>query len=190
VLSVALASTVACKKSSDGGSHPGGPASELVAPTSALSLTSPAFQVMGSIPKKYTCEGSDTSPPLAWSGVPPGTKSLTLVIDDPDVPDPAAPVRTFVHWVIYNLPPTSTGLSEGAAASGLPTGAVSGKNDWGKATFGGSCPPIGRHRYFHKLYALDKSIDLDEATKADLEQAMQGHLLGKAELIGTYQKGQ
>jgi Raf kinase inhibitor-like YbhB/YbcL family protein len=160
------------------------------APPSQLSLVSPAFSTMGPIPRKYTCEGSDTSPPLDWSSVPEGTKSLALIIDDPDVPDPAAPTRVFVHWVVYNLPPDSKGLPEGAASSGLPRGAVTGKNDWGKASFGGSCPPIGRHRYFHKLYALDTLLDLGAATKAELETAMQGHVLGKAELVGTYEKGQ
>lgn len=164
-------------------------AANLAAPSSGLSLTSPAFSAGGPIPRKYTCEGSDTSPPLEWTGVPPGTKSLALVVDDPDVPDPQAPTRVFVHWVVYDIPPDSRGLKEGASESGLPEGTVSGKNDWGKAAFGGSCPPIGRHRYFHKLYALDRTIDLSEATKAELEQAMQGHILGKAELIGTYQKG-
>jgi Raf kinase inhibitor-like YbhB/YbcL family protein len=160
------------------------------APPSRLSLVSPAFAAMGPLPKKYTCEGSDTSPALEWSGVPEGTKSLALVIDDPDAPDPMAPTRVFVHWVVYNLPPDSKALAEGASASGLPAGAVMGKNDWGKAAFGGSCPPTGRHRYFHKLYALDTTLNLGPATKTELETAMRGHVLGKAELIGTYQKGQ
>ncbi len=184
-MSSALGLASACK-----GSTPKGAPVELVAPASDLQLASPAFSAMGSIPKKYTCEGSDTSPPLEWSGVPNGAKSLALVVDDPDVPDPAAPERVFVHWVLYNLPPDSKGLPEGAASSGLPTGTVTGKNDWAKAAFGGSCPPIGRHRYFHKLYALDTTLDLGAATKAELEAAMRGHLVGKAELVGTYQKGQ
>ena len=166
------------------------PQPEPGAPWSDLHIVSPAFSAMGPIPKKYTCEGSDTSPPIEWSGVPIGTKTLALVVDDPDVPDPARPERVFVHWVVYDLPPDSKGLTEGASASGLPAGARSGKNDWGKAGFGGSCPPIGRHRYFHKLYALDTVFDLGEATKAELEAAMRGHVLGKAELVGTYQKGQ
>lgn len=143
---------------------------------------------MGSIPKKYTCEGSDTSPPLDWSGIPAGTKSLALVVDDPDVPDPEKPTRVFVHWVLYNLPPETKGLAEGAATTGLPASAVVGTNDWGKAGFGGSCPPIGRHRYFHTLYALDATLDLKAATKAELETRMKSHVLGKAVLIGTYEK--
>lgn len=179
-------SCAACK--STGGSS-GGKTIELNAPPSSLTLSSPAFQKMAAIPKQYTCEGSDTSPPLEWSGVPAGAKSLALVMDDPDVPDPAAPTRTFVHWVLYDIPPTSTGLPEGAAQSGLPPGTITGKNDWAKASFGGSCPPIGRHRYFFKLYALDSTLDLGVATKAELEAAMRGHLLGSVELIGTYEKG-
>jgi Raf kinase inhibitor-like YbhB/YbcL family protein len=110
-------------------------------------------------------------------------------MDDPDAPDPAAPQRTFVHWVLADIPATATDLKEGASPSGLPTGTRVGKNDWGKAAYGGPCPPVGRHRYFHKLYAVDVVLELTSFTKADLEKAMQGHILGKAELIGTYQKG-
>lgn len=155
---------------------------------SHVTLKSSAFAHLEAIPSRYTCEGADTSPPLAWSGAPPGTKSFALIIDDPDAPDPAAPKRTWVHWVLADLPATTTSLAEGASQGGLPPGTVVGKNDWGKTSYGGPCPPIGRHRYFHKLYALDTVLGLHTPTKADLERAMQGHIIGKAELVGTYQK--
>jgi Raf kinase inhibitor-like YbhB/YbcL family protein len=155
----------------------------------ALSLTSPSFPPQGEIPKKYTCEGDDVSPPLAWSGVPSGAKSLVLVVDDPDAPDPSAPKTTWVHWVVYGLPPTATGLPEAVKADTLPPGARAGQNDWGRPGYGGPCPPVGRHRYFHKLYALDVVLpDLGKARKADVERAMDGHVLERTELIGTYQK--
>lgn len=154
----------------------------------SLVLTSLAFLLQGSIPAKYTCEGADVSPPLAWTGVPPATKSLALIVDDPDAPDPAAPKRTWVHWVLYNLPPTATGLTE--AAHSLPPGTLEGLNDWQRTGYGGPCPPIGRHRYFHKLYALDVVLpDLKHPSKAQLEAAMRGHILAQTELVGTYQKG-
>lgn len=150
-------------------------------------LSSAAFAHQGAIPSKYTCEGADLSPPLSWSGLPPGTRSLALIVDDPDAPDPAAPKMTWVHWVIYNLPPDAPGLAEGAPA--LPAGTRQGMNDWHRTGYGGPCPPIGRHRYFHKLYALDTELpDLGRPTKAALEKAMKGHILGQAELVGTYQK--
>jgi Raf kinase inhibitor-like YbhB/YbcL family protein len=142
------------------------------------------------MPAKYTCEGLNLSPPLAWSDLPSGTKTLALVVDDPDAPDPAAPQRTWVHWVLADIPASATDLNEGASPSGLPPSTRVGKNDWGKPAYGGPCPPVGRHRYFFKLYALDGVLELTSFTKADLEKAMQNHVLGKAELIGTYQKGQ
>lgn len=155
----------------------------------SLVLTSPVFESRGAIPKVYTCQGRDFSPPLAWEGLPEGTMSLALIVDDPDAPDPAAPKRTWVHWVLYNLPPEATELEEAVDSHHLPIGAREGRNDWGRTRYGGPCPPIGRHRYFHKLYALDTVLpDLGEPTKARLEEAMQGHVLEKAELIGTYQK--
>jgi Raf kinase inhibitor-like YbhB/YbcL family protein len=154
----------------------------------AMTLTSPAFKQNGQNPSKYTCEGDDISPPLAWDGVPENAKSLVLIIDDPDAPDPKAPQRVWVHWVVYNLPPEMKSLPENAAKAGLPQGIV-GLNDFKKAEYGGPCPPIGRHRYFHKLYALDITLDLKGATKSQIEQAMKGHVLANAELIGTYQKG-
>ncbi len=151
-----------------------------------LTITSTAFAQHGAIPKHYTCDGSDTSPPLAWSGVPANAKSLVLIVDDPDAPDPAAPQRTWVHWLLYNLPVTSTGLTEGITA--LPAGTLEGDNDWKRTGYGGPCPPIGRHRYFFKLYALDEALpNLDHPGKAALEKAMQGHILMQAELVGLYQ---
>ena len=154
----------------------------------ALSISSPAFQDGGGIPSKYTCEGEDISPPLTFAGAPAGARSLALIVDDPDAPDPAAPKMTWVHWVLYNLPPDATGLEEGVRR--LPAGTLEGVNDWRRTGYGGPCPPIGRHRYFFKLYALDVVLpDLHAPTKADLEQAMQGHVLAQATLMGTYQKG-
>ncbi len=154
----------------------------------SLTLKSAAFAHQAEIPSKYTCEGSDISPPLAWNGVPAGAQSLALIVDDPDAPDPAAPKTTWVHWVLYNLPPGTTALVEGASGK-LPSGARDGLNDWKKAGYGGPCPPIGRHRYFFKLYALDAVLpDLGKVTKAALLEAMEGHVVGTAELVGTYQK--
>jgi Raf kinase inhibitor-like YbhB/YbcL family protein len=154
-----------------------------------IKITSTAFQAGGSIPSKYTCEDRDLSPPLAWSGAPDGTKSFALIVDDPDAPDPAKPQRMYVHWVVYNIPAATVALAENASKKGLPKGAVQGKNDWGKAEYGGPCPPIGRHRYFFKLYALDTELTgLSSPTKADLERAIHGHVLDSGELIGTYQK--
>jgi Raf kinase inhibitor-like YbhB/YbcL family protein len=154
----------------------------------ALSLTSSAFRDGGEIPSVHTCEGEDTSPPLVWSGVPAGARSLALIVDDPDAPDPKAPKMTWVHWVLYDLPPSSTGVP-GAAGSEDLRGARDGLNDWKRTGYGGPCPPIGRHRYFFKLYALDAVLpDLGSPTKARLEKAMEGHVLEKAALMGTYQK--
>lgn len=155
----------------------------------ALTLTSPAFGPSGALPRLYTCQGEDVSVPLAWSGVPAGTKSLALIVDDPDAPDPAAPKRTWVHWVLYNIPPATTSLPQGVGPGKLPAGTLQGLNDWGRTGYGGPCPPIGRHRYFHKLYALDSVLpDLHQPTKARLEQAMKGHVIAQFELVGTYEK--
>ena len=155
----------------------------------ALRITSPAYADGAAMPANYTCEGEDLSPPLEWSGVPAGTKSLVLIIDDPDAPDPKAPRMTWVHWVLYDLPPDSSGLPEDANSKGLPAGTKVGINDWKRADYGGPCPPIGRHRYFHKLYALDTNLsELSKPTKSHIEAAMNGHVLAKAELVGTYQK--
>ena len=152
-----------------------------------LQLTSPAFAANGSIPAAFTCDGKDRSPALAWDGLPAGTQSLALIVDDPDAPDPRATKMTYVHWVLYNLLVTVGGLTEGV--SSLPAGTLEGKNDWKRTGYGGPCPPIGRHRYFFKLYALDIVLpDLGEPTKAELEKAMQGHVLEKTELMGTYER--
>jgi Raf kinase inhibitor-like YbhB/YbcL family protein len=154
-----------------------------------LTITSDAFVHQHEIPSIYTCEGKDISPSLAWAGAPSGTKSLALIVDDPDAPDPAAPKRVWVHWVLFNLPPDGSGLRADVDPNDLPKGTRQGVNDWKRTGYGGPCPPIGRHRYFHKLYALDTMLDLpDGASKADLEAAMKGHVLARAELIGTYQK--
>lgn len=153
-----------------------------------LELRSPAFAAMAAIPARYTCEGDDVSPPLSWTGVPEGTQSLVLIVDDPDAPDPAKPTRIWVHWLVFNIPPTTTGLPEAASAAGLPPGSLQGQNDWQRDEYGGPCPPIGRHRYFFKLYALDRKLGLREPDKAALVAAMKGHILAQGELIGTYQK--
>jgi Raf kinase inhibitor-like YbhB/YbcL family protein len=156
----------------------------------AFVLTSPAFIHNASIPTAHTCEGADSSPPLNWSGAPAGTRSFALIVDDPDAPDPKAPKMTWVHWVLYNLPAGSTGLAGDEAQHGLPAGTLQGRNDWKRTGYGGPCPPIGRHRYFHKLYALDTVLpDLGHPTKNQLLGALRGHVLAEAELVGTYQKG-
>ena len=155
----------------------------------SFTLESAAFAANDPIAAKYTCEGDDISPPLAWRGAPTGTKSFALIVDDPDAPDPAAPRMTWVHWVLYNIPATAGGLPEAVKPAALPSGTREGVNDWGRTGYGGPCPPTGRHRYFHKLYALDAVLpELKRADKAAVETAIQGHVLAQAVLIGTYQK--
>ncbi|MSP93543.1 MAG: YbhB/YbcL family Raf kinase inhibitor-like protein [Myxococcales bacterium] len=152
-------------------------------------LTSVAFAAGAEIPTVHTCEGRDASPALAWSGAPGATKSFALIVDDPDAPDPAAPQMTWVHWVCYNVPADAHGLPEAVTAAALPKGTLHGTNDWKRTGYGGPCPPIGRHRYYFKLYALDVALaDLGRPTKAQLEVAMAGHVLGRATVMGTYQK--
>ena len=154
-----------------------------------LELRSSAFVHQGEIAPQYTCDGKDFSPPLSWTGVPAGAKSLALIVDDPDAPDPKAPKRVYVHWVLYDIPVGAPGLPEAVTPEGLPAGTREGLNDWGRTGYGGPCPPIGRHRYFHKLYALDTVLpDLKRPTKAQLLAAMEGHVLAQAELVGTYQR--
>ena len=154
-----------------------------------MTLTSPSFENQKEIPRKYTCDGEDVSPALAWSNVPEGTKSFALIVDDPDAPDPANPKMTWVHWVLYNIPATIHSLAEAVKEKDLPKGTLQGLNDWKKTGFGGPCPPMGKHRYFHKLYALDIVLpNLKQPTKAALEKAMEGRILFKAELVGLYQR--
>ena len=150
-----------------------------------LALSSPAFEAGGKIPSRYTCEGEDISPPLTIGGVPDAAKSLALIVDDPDAPDPKAPRRVWVHWALYNLAPNTAALPEGA----VPVGAITGINDSRRASYAGPCPPVGRHRYFHKLYALDAVMPDTPMDKAGLEAAMKGHILAQAALVGTYRKG-
>jgi len=150
-----------------------------------MNLTSSAFTEGNMIPVKYTCDGEDVSPPLVWSGVPAGTKALALICDDPD-----APVGTWVHWVLFNLPPDSMGLPEGVpAVKTLENGGVHGKNSWRRVGYGGPCPPSGTHRYFFKLYALDQPLTLtSSATAKHVRAAMQGHILAEAQLMGRYKR--
>lgn len=153
----------------------------------AFKLFSPVFKNQSNMPVKYTCEGENISPPLKWTGLPQGTKSLALVVEDPDAPDPIAPKRVWNHWIIYNIPPELSGVEEDYAD--LPLQSLQGLNSWDKIGYGGPCPPVGRHRYFFKLYALDKVLDnLQKPGKIKLEKTMQGHVLGVATLIGLYQK--
>jgi Raf kinase inhibitor-like YbhB/YbcL family protein len=155
----------------------------------SMTITSSSFANHGEIPIRHTCQGHDTSPELFWDGVPEGAKSLVLIVDDPDAPDPAAPKLTWVHWVLYNIPPVAQGMPEGVAEGDLPPGTLGGLSDWQRTGYGGPCPPIGKHRYFHKLYALDIILpDLKHPTKAILEQEMQGHVIAQSELVGLYQK--
>lgn len=152
-----------------------------------LALSSPAFAPDGEIPRAHTCQGADLSPALGWSGAPEGTKSFALVVDDPDAPDPAAPKMVWVHWVLYNLPADATSLPEGVQAAALPRGTLEGVNDWNQTGWRGPCPPVGRHRYFFKLYALDTRLaDLHHPKKARLLDTMKGHVLASTELVGTY----
>ena len=156
----------------------------------SLTILSPVFEDHTPIPSLFTCDGENVSPPLGWSGPPPRTESFALIVDDPDAPDPKAPKRTFVHWVLYDIPPSVRELEQGTTRATLPDGTSQGKNDRGKTGYTGPCPPIGRHRYFFKLYALDTTLgDIGEVTKQELEKAMKGHVLQHAELVGTYERG-
>ncbi len=150
-----------------------------------IQITSSAFEDGAMIPRSYTCDDTDVSPDLAWTGVPEGTKTLALICDDPD-----APVGTWVHWVLFNIPPGETGLAaEIAPEAELANGARHGNNDFRRLGYGGPCPPGGTHRYFFKLYALDIELDLDSgATKAQVEEAMQGHILAEGQLMGRYSR--
>lgn len=152
-------------------------------------LSSPSFDNESEIPVRHTCEGDDLSPALEWSGAPADTVTFALIIEDPDAPDPDAPKRTFTHWVLYDIPGSTGGLPENVSPGDLPDGTREGLNDWNRTGYGGPCPPIGRHRYFHKLYALDAGLgDLGRPRNADLTRAMEGHVLAETHLMGTYRK--
>jgi Raf kinase inhibitor-like YbhB/YbcL family protein len=154
-----------------------------------MQLTSPNFQNQKHIDEIFTCDGENISPALNWSGAPDRVRSFVLIVDDPDAPDPANPRMTWVHWILYNIPATVSSIPEGVKARDLPKGTLQGLNDWGKKDYGGPCPPVGKHRYFHKLYALDVILpDLNHPAKAILEKAMAGHVLSRAELVGLYQR--
>ena len=153
----------------------------------SMTITSSAFVHEGAIPAVHTCVGKDISPALAWSGVPENAKSLALIVDDPDAPDPKAPKRVWGHWVLYNIPPSASGLKEAVAT--LPAGTKQGLNDWQQTVWRGPCPPIGRHRYYFKLFALDTVLpDLKTPAKESLEKAMKGHVIAEATLMGTFKK--
>lgn len=172
-----------------GSAPPVGRPAKKEASAMTFSITSPSFTKGGEIPSKHTCEGPNISPALVWKDIPPGTKSLALIVDDPDAPDPEAPKMTWVHWVLYNIPATAAGLAEKVAVKDLPAGTREGTSDYKRGAWGGPCPPIGRHRYFFKLYALDTLLpDLGAPTKDALLKAMEGHVLAQTELMGTYQK--
>ena len=154
-----------------------------------LNFESRAFENGAEIPARYTCKGDDISPPLHWDNLPEATRSLALIVDDPDAPDPKAPQTVWVHWVLYNIPPDINDLDEHITSATLPPGASEGLNDWRRPGYGGPCPPVGRHHYFYKLYALDSVLEgLNAPTKAVVESAMQGHILAQAELVGTFHK--
>lgn len=155
----------------------------------SMTITSTAFGHLAGIPKRFTCDSDNVSPALSWSDIPQHAKSLVLIVDDPDAPTPLAPVMTWVHWLLYNMPVAVTGLPENVAPGALPEGTLQGKNDWKQTGYRGPCPPMGKHRYFFKLYALDSALlDLHAPDKAQLEQAMAGHIIAHAELIGTYKR--
>lgn len=154
-----------------------------------LVLSSIRFSDGDIIPIAYTGEGEDLSPPLQWSNLPAGTKSLALIVEDPDAPDPANPQMTWCHWSLYNIPASAQSLPEGAAPGVLPPGTLQGVNDWGRVGYGGPMPPIGRHRYFFRLYALDTVLpDLDRPNRQELLAAIEGHIVGEAVLMGTYER--
>lgn len=154
-----------------------------------MEIDSNVFEFSGSIPAIYTCEGKDISPPLNFKNIPAQAKSLVLIMDDPDAPDPKAPKMTWDHWILYNMPSTLKGLAEKLDPNHLPEGTLSGLNSWNKTGYGGPCPPIGRHRYYFKLYALNVVLpDLNKPNKAQLLAAMKDHVIDQAEWMGTYQK--
>lgn len=154
-----------------------------------MEIISQAFKHEDEIPRVYTCEGKDISPPLEWKNVPTNAKSLVLIVEDPDAPDPKAPKMLWIHWVLYNIDPQVTGLSENITIKNLPAGAVTGITSWNNPHYGGPCPPIGKHRYYFRLYALDVKLpQIDKLTAENLKKAIKDHVLAEAVLMGTYQK--
>jgi Raf kinase inhibitor-like YbhB/YbcL family protein len=181
MLKIALASTVLLLAACNASPSPAAGPQEAAM---TLAITSTAFAQGKPIPAAYTCDGKSISPPLAWSGTPAGTRSLVLIMDDPD-----APMGTFVHWVIYNIPAEAMGLPEGVSQdAALADGSAQGQNSARRTGYTGPCPPGGTHRYFFKLYALDTTLSLSAANKESLLQAMQGHILAQGELMGTYSR--
>lgn len=155
-----------------------------------MELSSPSFGEGDRIPVNHTADGANLSPPLAWSGVPPAAKSLLLLVEDPDAPDPAAPQRTFVHWIVFNLDPSMRGLDLGASSGGLPPGARQGRNDFGAQRYGGPNPPVGQHRYFFRLFALDRRLPENAARlgRAGLLSAIEGAVIDEAVLVCVYER--
>ena len=155
----------------------------------SMTLKTTGFEHQKAIPKQFTCDGSNVSPALNWSNVPQNAKSLALIVEDPDVPAPFMPVMTWVHWVLYNIPPSAIDLPQDVKPEKLPEGTLQGKNDWNETGYNGPCPPFGTHRYFFRLYALDTVLpDLNQPAKSALEKAMNGHIVAQAELMGTYKR--
>lgn len=153
----------------------------------SFTLASPAFEREGEIPRRHTCEGRNVSPPLTWSDVPEGTRSFALIVEDPDPPPPMAPRMTWVHWLLYNLPGEARSLPENFTRDLLPPQTGEGWNGWRMIGYGGPCPPLVEHRYVYTLYALRTVLPLfGTPTRAKLKQAMRGHILGRAELVGSY----
>ena len=184
VLGILLSLLVACASADRTARrpHPGSKEANM-----SLRVSSTAFSPNGEIPQRHTGDGEDLSPPIQWADAPAGTRSFAVIVDDPDAPDPAAPKVDWVHWVLYDIPATVHSLPEGVTARSLPQGAREGLNDWKATGWRGPKPPKGRHRYFHRVYALDTVLpDLGRPTWADLEQAMKGHVLAEGELVGTY----
>jgi Raf kinase inhibitor-like YbhB/YbcL family protein len=186
LFALALAVPIRCAdEPPPGGSAPARPEGSGGTAAAALTVTSPAFAHMGSIPRVHTCDGGDQLVPLAIGNVPPAARSLAIIVDDPDVPKSLRPDGNWDHWLIWNLPPTATTIAEGT----IPANAVQGKNSWGRNDWGGPCPPDREHRYFFKVYALDTMLDLDRASgKPALEKAMEGHVVAKGELVGRYDR--
>lgn len=156
--------------------------------TLSFIIAAQTFSPQGEIPSKYTCDGRDISPQISWSNIPENTKSLALIVDDPDARDPEDPkMINYVHWVLYNIPTQSMSLPENVMTNKLPPGTLEGLNDWGKTGYGGPCPPSGTHHYYFKLYALNTILpDLKHPTKTQLEQNMENHIIEMTELVGTY----